>query len=186
MAIPAKRRATYQDLLAVPRNMVAEIIDGELTTRPRPAPRHARASSRLGGVLDGPFDRGAGGPGGWIILDGPELHHRADILVPDLAGWRRERLPRLPDAAHFDLAPDWVCEILSPSTEADDRAGKMPIYAREGVKHVWLVNPISRTLEVFRLETHSWILVTTLRGDHTARVGPFDAIEIDIGSLWAD
>jgi Uma2 family endonuclease len=186
MSIPAKRRATYQDLLAVPSHLVAEIIDGELTTSPRPAPRHARASSRLGGVLDGPFDRGTGGPGGWIILDEPELHHRGDVLVPDLAGWRRERLPKLPDAAHFELAPDWICEILSPSTEANDRAGKMPIYAREGVKHAWLINPLSRTLEVFRLGGTSWTLATTFRGDRTVRVEPFDAIEIDIGSLWAD
>jgi len=186
MSFPVKRRATYEDLLLVPDRLVAQIIDGELITSPRPAPRHARASSRLGGVLDGPFDRGAAGPGGWIILDEPELHLRSDVLVPDLAGWRRERMPRLPDADYFELAPDWVCEVLSPSTEADDRVGKMPIYAREGVQDAWLINPIGQTVEVLRLQGSSWLVVATQRGQQTVRVEPFDAIEIDIGTLWAD
>src|SRR5690606_2707049 len=96
VATSMKRRATYDDLRDVPAHLVAEIIAGELVTSPRPAARHARASSRLGGCLDGPFDRGDGGPGGWIILDEPELHLHGDILVPDLAGWRRERMPKLP------------------------------------------------------------------------------------------
>src|SRR5882757_4578268 len=142
MAGPAKRRATYADLLAVPNHVVAEIIAGDLITHPRPAAPHTRAASRMGALLDGPFDRGQGGPGGWVILDEPELHVHGDILVPDLAGWRRERMPEIPEAAAFELAPDWVCEVLSPGTEATDRADKMPIYAREKVAHVWLVDPL--------------------------------------------
>src|ERR1700690_1278142 len=152
MGDPAKRRATYEDLLAVPDRRVAEIIDGVLVTMPRPAALHAWASSSLGGELHGPFMRGRGGPGGWILLDEPELHLHGDVLVPDLAGWRRERMPELPDAPAFELAPDWVCEVLSPSTAATDRAQKMPIYAREGVGHAWLVGPIARTPEDCRLE----------------------------------
>src|SRR5688572_5797091 len=155
MGLPAEknRRATYADLEAVPAHLVAEIINGELRTLPRPAPKHARASSRLGVRLGGPFDLGEGGPGGWSILDEPELHLglEQDVLVPDLAGWRLERMPKLPETAYFELPPDWVCEVLSPSTEADDRVDKMPIYAREGVRHVWLIDPILQTLEVFVL-----------------------------------
>lgn len=186
MSASGKRPATYEDIVALPEHKIGEILDGELIVSPRPAPRHAHASSRLGGVLDGPFSRGTGGPGGWIILDEPELHHQGDVLVPDLAGWRRERLPRLPDAAYFELAPDWICEVLSPSTEAIDRARKMRIYAREGVQHLWLINPLTRTLEVFRLTGGSWLLAAALHSEGVARIEPFEAIELDVTSLWAD
>ncbi len=184
MGDPAKRRATYEDLLAVPDRMVAEIIDGTLVTMPRPASRHAWASSSLGGELHGPFMRGRGGPGGWILLDEPELHLRADVLVPDLAGWRRERMPELPDAAAFDLAPDWVCEVLSPSTAALDRAEKMPIYARERVAHIWLVDPLARTLEACRLEGDRWVILGTWRDAAKVRVDPFAELELDLSALW--
>ncbi|MCL2777658.1 MAG: Uma2 family endonuclease, partial [Polyangiaceae bacterium] len=99
--------ATYADLEALPPNMVGEILHGVLYAFPRPASRHARATSILGGELIAPFDRGKGGPGGWILLDEPELHFGADVLVPDIAGWRRERMPEMPDAPWFALAPDW-------------------------------------------------------------------------------
>jgi Uma2 family endonuclease len=185
MGDPAKRRATYEDLLAVPEHLVAEILHGTLVTTPRPASLHARAASSLGGELYGPFDRGKGGPGGWIILDEPELHLHGDILVPDLAGWRRERMPELPDATAFELAPDWICEVLSPGTAATDRAEKMPIYARENVGHVWLVDPIARTLEACHLEGGRWVLLGTWRDDAKVRVAPFDAFELELAGLWA-
>ncbi len=186
MGEPAKRRATYADLLAVPPPLVAEIVNGVLVTSPRPAARHAIASSAIGGELYGPFARGRnGGPGGWVILDEPELHLREDVLVPDLAGWRRERMPETPDAAAFELAPDWVCEVLSPATQAIDRAEKLPIYARERVGHAWLVDPVERVLEVFRLEGPRWSLVGTWHGDARARAEPFDAIELELSALWA-
>ena len=178
-----------QDLLrhrvAVPDHLVAEIVDGELHTSPRPASRHARASSALGGVINGPFDSGVGGPGGWLILDEPELHLGDDVLVPDLAGWRRERMPEMPDAAHFTLAPDWICEVVSPSTGALDRSRKLPIYAREGVARAWLIDPLLKTLEVLRLEAPRWVLLTTFAGDTKVRAEPFDAIELDLALLWA-
>lgn len=187
MGDAAKRRATYEDILAVPSHLVAEVIAGTLYTQARPRTRHARSASRLGGVLDGPFDRGKDGPGGWLILDEPELHlgREPDILVPDLAGWRRERMPELPDAAFLTLAPDWTCEVLSPSTEDLDRAEKVPIYAREGVSHVWLVDPEVRTLEVLRLDGGSYRIVTTVRADARVRAEPFDAIELELALLWA-
>jgi Uma2 family endonuclease len=185
MGEPAKRRATYEDLLAVPKHLVAEIINGNLVTQPRPASRHARAASWLGGELHGPFDRGKGGPGGWILLDEPELHLHGDILVPDLAGWRRTRMPELPDAAAFELAPDWVCEVLSPSTAATDRAEKMPIYARERVAYAWLVDPIARTLEALVLDGARWSVLGTWRDDAKVRVEPFEAFELELGGLWA-
>lgn len=136
-------RATYADLEAVPPHLVAEIIDGALYTHPRPRPRHAHAYSRLGVLVGSKFDLGEGGPGGWIILDEPELHLGDDVVVPDIAGWRRGRMPRLPEEAFFTLPPDWVCEILSPSTERLDRTAKRDIYACRGVRHLWLVNPKS-------------------------------------------
>ena len=185
MGDPAKRRATYEDLLGVPEHLVAEIIHGVLVTQPRPASRHAWASSALGGELHGPFMRGKGGPGGWIVLDEPELHLHGDILVPDLGGWRRERMPELPDAAAFELAPDWVCEVLSPSTAATDRAEKLPIYARERVTNVWLVDPLTRTLEALRLHGVRWSLLGTWRDDAKVRVEPFESFELELGQLWA-
>jgi Uma2 family endonuclease len=186
MGQPARRRATYEDLLAVQAPLVAELVNGVLITSPRPASRHARASSRLGGELHGPFDRGqAGGPGGWILLDEPELHLHEDVLVPDIAGWRRTRMPELPDTAAFELAPDWICEVLSPSTHAVDRAEKLPIYAREGVAHAWLVDPMEQTLEVFHLEQARWSLVGTWHGEAKVRAEPFDAIELELGALWS-
>lgn len=191
MGLPAEKRvrATYADLEAVPSHLVAEIIHGELRTMPRPAPRHARASSRLGIRLGGPFDLGEGGPGGWHILDEPELHlgpeGERDVLVPDLAGWRVERMPDLPETPYFPLAPDWVCEVLSPSTAADDRADKMPIYARENVPHVWLIDPLAKTLEVFVLGSgRRWTLAGVHRGDARVRAEPFDAVELDLSILW--
>lgn len=175
---------------AVPAERVAEILDGELHTMPRPARPHARAASRLGRHL-GPFDDDPGQPGGWVILDEPELHlgQGPDKVVPDLAGWRRERMPDAlgpEDApAHYDVAPDWVCEVLSPSTERMDRGKKMRIYRREGVGHAWLINPVAQTLEVYRLEGGRWVLLDTLEGDAPVRAEPFDAIELPLAALWA-
>jgi Uma2 family endonuclease len=149
---PVRTRATYQDVLDAPPTLVAEVLNGELHTHPRPGGPHAEAASVLGMDIGGAFHRGRGGPGGWIILDEPELHLDADILVPDLAGWRRERLAAVPQAAFIELAPDWVCEVLSKSTALIDRQRKLPIYARERVEHLWLLDPIARTIEVFRLD----------------------------------
>jgi Uma2 family endonuclease len=186
MGDPAKRSATYEDLLALPDNVIGEVIHGTLVTQPRPAALHAVAASVLGIEIGGPFHRGKGGPGGWVILDEPELHLRGGhALVPDLAGWRRERMPEVPSAAAFELAPDWVCEVLSSSTEATDRADKMPIYATERVGHLWLVDPIARTLEAYRLEGERWTLLGTWRDEARVRVEPFDAIELELAALWA-
>lgn len=183
MANSVQRRATYADLLEVPENRVGEIIDGELITQPRPAAPHARAASRLGVEL-GPFDRNKGGPGGWIILDEPELHLHGDALVPDLAGWRRERMPELPDVAAFELAPDWVCEVLSPSTQSHDRVKKMRVYAREGVGHVWLIDPLAQTLEVYTAANGAWLRSQTAQGAEKIRAEPFSELELDLAALW--
>lgn len=138
----------------------------------------------LGGELDGPFDRGRGGPGGWLILDEPELHFGDDVLVPDIAGWRRDRMPEMPHASFFTLAPDWVCEALSPSTTKLDRIEKPPVYAHERVGHVWLVDPIVKTLEIYRLDGETYRLAQTHAEDAKVRAEPFDAIEIELGALW--
>ena len=193
MGQPAEqlRQATYADLEAVPPHKVAEIIHGTLHVMPRPAPKHANTSSVLGGKLIGPFRLGEGGPGGWWILDEPELHFPnsavkvgKDVLVPDLAGWCVERMPELPDEAFFSVAPDWICEVLSKSTEEVDRDEKMPIYAREGVRHAWLIDPIKRTFEGFALEGRRWEASGTWRDSDRVRVAPFEAMELDLSLLW--
>ena len=177
-------RATYQDVLDAPEHMVAEIIAGTLYTHPRPTPRHATASSVLGARLGPPFHRGDGGPGGWRILDEPELHLGDEVLVPDLAGWRRERMPELPDTAYFALAPDWTCEVLSPSTRKLDLVHKRPIYAREGIPHLWLIDPIERILEAFQLHEGQWVLITSVEDDEPVSIPPFEAITFSLGELW--
>jgi len=180
-----KRAATYDDLVSLPENMVGEIVDGELFASPRPAPRHAMAATALGGEIYGPFQMGRNGPGGWLLLVEPELHLGPDVLVPDLAGWRKERMPKLPDAAYFDLAPDWVCEVISPSTGRLDRVRKVRIYAREGIGHAWLVDPIQRSLEILRLENDRWTLASAHEEGERVRAEPFDAIELDLSALWS-
>lgn len=186
MGSSAEKVATYEDLLAVPDHLVAEIIHGSLITHPRPASKHALAATALTGDLFNPFQRGRGGPGGWWVLVEPELHLHGDILVPDLAGWRRERMPEFPDTPSFDLAPDWVCEILSPSTQRDDRIDKMPIYAREGVGHLWLIDPILRTLEVYRLHEGHWLLLESRQGEDRVNAEPFDAVTLELSGWWPD
>jgi Uma2 family endonuclease len=181
------RPATYDDLVAAPENMVAELVDDELWTSPRPAPKHAEAYAAIGALLKPPLDFGQRGPGGWRIIDEPELHLGRHALVPDLAGWRRQRMPRLPTTAYFPLAPDWVCEVLSSSTALLDRAKKLRIYAEHGVSHAWLVDPVLRTLEVLRLgENARWMLVQTYEGYATVRVEPFDVIDLPLGLLWEE
>jgi hypothetical protein len=183
---PSDRRATYADVLAAPERVVAEVVEGVLYTNARPAMRRAAAASVLQEELGPPFKRGRGGPGGWIIVLEPELHLHEDIVVPDLAGWRRERMPLLPDAAFTEMPPDWLCEVISPRTARLDRMKKLPVYRREGVRHTWLVDPQARTVEVFRLEAERYSLVGTWGEADTARLEPFDAIELDLSILWAD
>lgn len=185
-ASPARRKPTYQDVAALPPHQVGQILAGELVVQPRPSGRHASVTSTLGEELGPPFRRGRGGPGGWIILDEPEVHLGDDVLVPDLAGWRRSRLPSIGDEAFFELAPDWACEVLSPSTVKHDRTTKLAIYAREGVGHVWLVDPAHRTLEVMRRTDVGWLVVGAHHDAEVVRAEPFDAIELDLALLWAD
>jgi len=183
----ARRRATYDDLVKVPDTMVAEIIDGELIVNPRPATPHALAGSLLGSDLIGAFHGPPGSgakPGGWWILFEPELHFGDDVLVPDLAGWRRERLPVLPNVAAMTQAPDWVCEVISPSTGTIDRSRKMRIYARESVTHLWLVDPSIRTLEIYRLEGGRWIVASTHGGADVVRAEPFAVAELALDRWW--
>lgn len=185
---PPEVEAAFQ---ATPPEMVAEILDGELHVHPRPARRHARAATRLVRRL-GPFDDDGGeGPGGWVILFEPELHlgPRPDKMAPDIAGWRRERMPDAlgPEDApyYYDLAPDWVCEVVSPRTEQVDRTKKMRIYRRERVQHVWLINPVEQLLEVYQLEGERYVVLETFGGDDLVRAAPFEALELPLAHLWA-
>lgn len=185
---PVRKRATYQDVLDAPEHMIAEVIDGELFLMTRPARAHTRSFSTLGSFLVGAFQLGSGGPGGWTILLEAELHLGADpdILVPDIAGWRAGRLTDDPerDEAFVEVTPDWVCEILSPKTHRTDRMKKMPVYRRERIGHVWLVDPRERTVEVYRYEGSGYFLVGTFGGDDAVRAEPFEAAEISPAWLW--
>jgi Uma2 family endonuclease len=183
---PHRRDATYQDILDAPPGMVAEIVRGALHLHPRPRPRHARAITSLGDELVSPFDKARGGPGGWWILIEPELHLDADVLVPDLAGWRRSRLPSLPDTTGISVSPDWVCEVLSPATRAYDLTDKRDSYAGHGVAHLWLIDPQARTLEAFRLADRAWTLIAAKHDDAEVRLPPFDAVGFALSALWAD
>jgi Uma2 family endonuclease len=182
-----KRRATYEDLMQVPDTKVAEIIDGELVVSPRPASPHAHAATLMGSDVVGPFHGDPDDPsrpGGWWILLGPELHFGDDVVVPDWAGWRRTRLPEFPNAAYFTLAPDWICEVVSPSTGRIDRSRKMRIYSRESVAHLWLVDPLVRTVEVYRLSGGQWTMVGVPCADERARIEPFADVELALGRWW--
>ena len=186
---PPSVEAAFQ---AAPPELSAEILDGELHISPHPARPQLNAMSNLVPLLGMPFMFGKGGPGGWVILYLPELHlgPRPDKLVPDIAGWTRVRLPDAvggEDApAHFDLAPDWVCEILSEHTRQLDRVQKMRIYAREGVRHVWHVDPLARTLDIFGLQGGDWLLLHSFSGEERVRAEPFEAIELELALLWSE
>ncbi|HEX9986539.1 MAG TPA: Uma2 family endonuclease [Thermoanaerobaculia bacterium] len=186
MAKALRQPATYEDLLKVPEHLVAELIDGELFTNPRPTYHHASAGGRLYRRLGNTYEDGDGGPGGWWILPEVELHLGGDALVPDIAGWRRERMPELPSAHYSTVVPDWVCEVISPSTGRLDRIRKMPVYASHGVPHAWLIDPMQKTLEVFRLSDGHWLLIAAHEGEDVVRAEPFDAIELNLGYLWVD
>lgn len=184
MAETAKRPATYEDLLQVPDNLVAEIVEGELFTSPRPSGPHERASGAIYSRLRLPFDDGDG-PGGWWICIEPELHLDGDVLVPDVGGWRRERVPSFPVAgAAATIAPDWICEVLSPRTGILDRTRKLPSYAHHGVEHAWIVDTSQKTVEVFRLVDGHWSLIAVHGGDDPVRIEPFEAIEFPLATLW--
>ncbi|RKH31453.1 Uma2 family endonuclease [Corallococcus praedator] len=181
-----RKPATYADLEALSPHVVGEIVAGELYATPRPAASHGTVSLHLAGELYLSFARGRGGPGGWRFIFKPELHLGGDVLVPDVVGWRRERLPKLPNVVGIKMAPDWLCEVLSPSTARLDRVRKLPAYAREGVKHVWLVDPLARTLEVFRLEGPHYLLLATHEEEEVVRAEPFEALALELRVLWED
>jgi len=184
MSAECQKIAVYNDLYKIPDNMIGQIISGELIAMPRPSPRHARAASIMGVRISSPFDLGEGGPGGWLILDEPEIQLGSHIFVPDIAGWKKERLPKLPETNWIAVTPDWICEVLSPGTARIDRKKKMPIYAQFGVPHLWLVDPLEKTLEIFRLDNGNWIVAEVYSEDDKVRAEPFQEIEINLNSLW--
>jgi Uma2 family endonuclease len=182
---PARRAATYADLLALGEGVRAELVAGEVVLSPAPRPRHSKSQGALRRFLGGPFDDddGFGGPGGWWIFVEVDVRLGPDVVRPDLAGWRRERLPT-PDVRPIEVAPDWVCEILSESNAAHDRVTKRRIYAEHGVRHFWLVDPDARTLEALVLEGGRWVDAGSFDDRARARVAPFEAVELEIGRLF--
>jgi Uma2 family endonuclease len=186
MAARARTAATYDDLVRLPESLTGELIEGEIYAWPRPGGPHARFTSVVGAEINIPYDLGRGGPGGWWIIDEPELHFQRDrtVLVPEIGGWRRERMPELPHDHRFEIVPDWVLEVLSKSTARHDRATKLPIYAQYGVAYLWLADPVQRTVETYALENARWVLLATYGGDDKFRAEPFTAVEIDLGLIW--
>ncbi len=184
MALPKPRAATYADLEALPPNTVGEIVNGVLHSQPRPTPRHGLAAGAVNAELWSPFQQGRGGPGGWFFIPEPELHLGPHVIVPDIAGWQRERLPKLPETAWFDVAPDWICEVLSPSTQRYDRTDKLAIYAEYGVKHCWYVDPIAKTMEVFALTGDKWLLAQTYKDAEPVTAPPFETHTFPLDVLW--
>ena len=187
MGKPERKGATYEDLYGIPENMVGEIIDGEVVVTPRPSGIHSNAAFALSAEIGPPYRLGRGGPGGWIILYEPEIKFSGgDLLVPDFAGWRKERFPGWPSENWFSRAPDWVCEIISQSTASKDRVEKMRIYARDEVRYLWLIDPRYKTLEASRLESGKWLLLDAFTGNDRVRAEPFQEAEFDLGNLWAE
>jgi Uma2 family endonuclease len=187
MAEPAKKKAVYEDLFGLPENMTGEIINGELIVTPRPSRKHALAATVLGAKVTAPYYLAeGGGPGGWIILIEPEIRFGEDLLVPDLAGWRKERFPLSEETNWISVAPDWACEITSPHTAGIDKVEKMAVYGRYGVPYVWLLDPLARTLEAFGLESGRWVVLGFHAGRDRVRAEPFKEVEIDLGWLWLE
>jgi len=183
---PQRKLTLYEYLEGLPEGMTGEILNGQLYTQPRPSGRHARAAVQLDRSIGRSYDNGIDGPGGWWILIEPEVHfvHDSEVTVPDLSGWRRERMPHLPQDHRFEVVPDWVCEILSPSTASKDREIKMPLYAHYGVQYAWLLDPVEQTLEVYRLDDGVWVESGFFSGTDQVVASPFEAISIDLGSFW--
>ncbi len=185
MSEPAGKRAVYEDLFGIPENMTGEIIDGELIVTPRPSRKHVYAASALEIEVGAPYQFGrGGGPGGWVILLEPEIALGENILVPDLGGWRKERFPQSEETNWISAVPDWVCEVLSPSTIRVDKVKKMGIYAEHGLPHLWLIDPLARTLDVFELQSGRWVVLGTFVENDKARAEPFSEVEIELGNLW--
>ena len=180
----ASAPATYADIEALPPHVIGQIVYGALHAHPRPAPKHALAASVLTGELVSPYGRGKGGPGGWIILAEPELHIGGHVLVPDLAGWRRERMSELPETAYFETVPDWCGEVLSPSTARLDRGDKRQAYAEIGVRYLWHIDPAAQTLEAFELKDGAWMLLGSRGSGDTCDLLPFDAVPFALDLLW--
>lgn len=187
MVQPVVKRRSFDELwealLLVPEGKVGEIVDGEIVETPRPDHPHVGALSDLGFLLGASFKFGIGGPGGWVILHEPGIRFGDDMRIPDLAGWRRERFVA-PRSGPYVVVPDWICEGLSPSTARSDRTEKLPLYARHGVRHVWLLDAVVQTLEIYRLEVDHWILVATHGANAKVRAEPFDAVELDLALVW--
>jgi Uma2 family endonuclease len=184
MTKPVPTPATYADLEKVPPHLVAEIIHGVLETHPRPVGRHWRAATRLGQVLGGPYDLGNGGPGGWVFADEPQLLLGSNVVVPDLAAWRLERAPEMLDEVNIEIPPDWICEVLSPSTARLDRGPKMQIYAEFEVPFLWLLDPKTRFLDCYQLVAGRWVRVGGLTGEGNMSFPPFDATSFPIDLLF--
>jgi Uma2 family endonuclease len=181
---PARNRTLYEQLEGLPEGLTGEILNGQLHTQPRPAGPHARAESELNVDIGSSYGRGR--PGGWWILVEPEMHFVRDreVVVPDLAGWRKERMPQIPDGHRFEVVPDWICEVLSPSTASKDREIKMPLYAHYGVAYAWLVDPTHQSLEAFGLDAGEWRLLAEASGNGIVAVAPFDALQLALSNLW--
>jgi Uma2 family endonuclease len=180
------RPATYADIEALPPHVTGEILFGVLHSYRRPAPTHAHTVGALQAELGANFGHRKLGSRGYLFLREPELHLGPHVIVPGIAGWRRERMPKLPGTAFIETSPDWVCEVMSPSTRRKDRTDKLAIYAAFGVGHCWYVDPSLQTLEVFELTGSKWLLTATLKDADPVCAPPFEAHTFALDVLWAE
>ena len=187
MSEPAGKKASYDDLFSIPENTTGEIIDGELFVTPRPSRKHGYTASALDKKIGSPYQFGdSGGPGGWIIIVEPEISLGENIIVPDLGGWRKERFPVSEETNWISVPPDWACEVLSPGTVRLDKIKKMPLYAKHAVGHLWLIDPIAKSLDVYRLESGMWTVAGFYAEEDKVRAEPFEEVEIDLNDLWLE
>jgi len=183
---PQPKPTLYEYLEALPEGMIGEILNGQLHAQSRPSNRHAHAASRVDRSIGRGYGDGIDGPGGWWIIAEPEVHfvYNVEVAVPDLAGWRRERMPYLPEGHRIEVVPDWVCEILSSSTASRDREVKMPLYAHYGVRYAWLIDPVKHTLEIYRLDAGAWVESGRFADADQVVAPPFETVSIDLGTFW--
>jgi len=186
MTETVRKLATWDDLLAtLDDGRTYEIIAGLMEALPRPRPGHGNAQALLSGEIVRPFQRGRGGPGGWWIIIEPDVELTTnDIIVPDLAGWKRDKVPEFPHDRPIRFVPDWICEVLSPTNQKRDRVVKANLYLTCGVMYYWILDVQERTLEAYSAKEGSWVRLGAWTDGDTSRIPPFDAIELEVEGLF--
>ena len=179
---------TVDEWLREPAEKRYELIDGDLIEKAAPDFSHGSAQAGLIAHLHPWFHQRDGGdrPGGWWIASEVDVVLDDNGFRPDIAGWRRERVPEMPKTRPVRVRPDWICEIVSESNATTDTIKKLRRYHQAGVPHYWLLDPATRTLAVYRHAAEGYQSVLVAEAGETARAEPFEAIELRIAALFGD